>query len=141
MSFQVNGFSGPGKLAAPIVFIGFGVTAKDIGYDDYAGVDVKGKIVLALRRTPRFTNDAVGCDGPRKVQHGSFETKQSLATINGAAALILVNDESELAKGDQLMPFQATSRAPSTSNLPFVQLRRNLAEEIFVSSRGESLRS
>src|ERR1043166_4576619 len=38
--FQVSGLSGAGKVSAPIVFVGFGVKAGDIGYDDYAGVNV-----------------------------------------------------------------------------------------------------
>jgi hypothetical protein len=138
--FEVSGMSGAGKVSAPIVFVGFGATAKEIGYDDYAGIDVKGKIVLALRHTPRYSNAATPFDGPRKDQHAAFETKQALAAANGAAALILVNDEIELKGGDALMPFGATSRAGSTNSIPFVQLRRNVAEDIYGSGTTQSLR-
>ena len=63
-------------------------------------------------KTPRFTNDAVGFDGPRKMQHAGLETKQALAAVNGAAALILVNDASELAKkGDPLISYAELSGA------------------------------
>ncbi len=39
-------------VSAPVVFVGFGVTAPDQKYDDYAGVDVKGKIVAAIYGAP-----------------------------------------------------------------------------------------
>jgi len=40
------GLSGSGKVEGEVVFAGYGITAKDYGYDDYAGIDAKGKIVL-----------------------------------------------------------------------------------------------
>jgi len=39
-------------LTAPVVFVGYGITAPEIGYDDYAGLDAKGKIVLACFNAP-----------------------------------------------------------------------------------------
>jgi Peptidase family M28/PDZ domain/PA domain len=138
--FQVSGLSGSGKVAAPVVFVGYGVTAPAIGYDDYAGVDVKGKIVIALRKVPRWTSKDAPFDGSRKDQHADMENKQALATINGALALILVNDSSDLADGDKLIPYAQLSRGVATFSLPFVQLRRNLAEEMFTASVGLGLR-
>src|SRR5207253_9795118 len=41
--FQVLGLSGPGTVTAPLVFAGYGASAKDINYDDYRGIDVTGK--------------------------------------------------------------------------------------------------
>ena len=40
--------------AAPAVFVGYGISAPDLGYDDYAGIDVKGKVLLALRHAPDY---------------------------------------------------------------------------------------
>ena len=37
---------------AGLVFAGWGISAPEIGYDDYAGIDVKGKFVLCFRGTP-----------------------------------------------------------------------------------------
>src|SRR5262249_2198284 len=61
--FQVVGLSGSGKVLAPIVFAGYGATAKDVGYNDYEGIDVAGKVVLIVRKTPRFENKYVPFDG------------------------------------------------------------------------------
>src|SRR5579883_2508638 len=57
-------FSASGKLAGPVVFVGYGITAPEYGYDDYAGVDAKGKIVLMLRHEPQ-ENDASSVFGAR----------------------------------------------------------------------------
>ncbi len=44
--------SGSGKVTAEVIYIGYGVTAPELNYDDYKGVDVKGKIVLMEREVP-----------------------------------------------------------------------------------------
>ena len=46
------GLSASNQVEAELVFAGYGITAKDYGYDDYAGVDVNGKIVVVLRYEP-----------------------------------------------------------------------------------------
>ncbi|MBO2010293.1 M28 family peptidase [Hymenobacter negativus] len=38
---------------APVAFAGFGISAPELGYDDYAGLDVKGKVVMIVRGSPR----------------------------------------------------------------------------------------
>src|SRR5262249_34868159 len=49
--FQVIGLSGAGKADAPLVFAGYAITAKGIEYDDFKGIDVKDKIIVAIRKT------------------------------------------------------------------------------------------
>jgi len=44
--------SGSGEVTAEVVYVGYGATAPELGYDDYEGVDVKGKIVLMEREAP-----------------------------------------------------------------------------------------
>ncbi len=44
--------SGSGEITAEVVYVGYGVTAPELGYDDYASVEVKGKIVLMEREVP-----------------------------------------------------------------------------------------
>ena len=50
--FQVVGFAGNGKVTAPVVFAGYGISDKETDYDDFQGADVAGKIVVVLRKTP-----------------------------------------------------------------------------------------
>jgi len=49
--------SGSGEVTAEVIYVGYGATAPELGYDDYAGVDVKGKIVLMEREAPVSTDD------------------------------------------------------------------------------------
>jgi hypothetical protein len=46
-------FSSVGKFSGTVVFAGYGITAPEYHYDDYSGVDVKGKIVLVLATSRR----------------------------------------------------------------------------------------
>ncbi len=91
--FQTLALGGSGEFSAPLVFVGYGVTAPEAKYDDYAGVDVKGKVVLIVRKQPSQGNPHSplgGGDGPSK--HAFFSTKVANARKHGAAAIIFVND-------------------------------------------------
>ncbi|MBA3343006.1 MAG: hypothetical protein H0T48_14385 [Gemmatimonadaceae bacterium] len=65
-----GGFKRPVDITAPVVFAGFGVSAPELGYDDYAGIDVKGKIVLVFEHEPEETN-------PRSVFNGTGNTRHA----------------------------------------------------------------
>ncbi len=136
--FEVMGTSGSGKIAAPLVFAGYGVTASNINYDDFKGVDVAGKIVVVLRHTPRWSNKAVPFDGQHKDEHAALIRKQGLAEAAKAAAIILVNDQSEA--GDKLMSFNYIAGLASSAAIPSIQVRRSVLDAIMLSSTGMSLK-
>ncbi len=50
--FIPGGTSGSGEVKSEVVYVGYGVTAPELGYDDYAGVDVQGRILLMEREVP-----------------------------------------------------------------------------------------
>ncbi len=139
VDFQVMGISGSGKVTAPLVFAGYGATAKEIGYDDYNGLDLAGKIAVILRHTPRWNSKDVPFDGPRKDEHAALDRKQSLAESNKAAAVIVVNDQSEAPNGDALMPFERLRQAGS-STIPGLQMKRAVLDMIFQSALATTLR-
>ena len=69
-------------VTAPVVFAGFGITAPEFRHDDYAGLDVKGKIVAILTNAPTtFSSE------PR-AHYASSELKQRNAADHGAVALV-----------------------------------------------------
>ncbi|MBM3985581.1 MAG: M28 family peptidase, partial [Planctomycetes bacterium] len=82
-----------GEAEGPVVFVGYGIRDPEGGWDDYAGVDVKGKVVLALRKGPR-----VDVEGTRYAANGqgwgriTFAAKVNAAFLQGAAALLVAND-------------------------------------------------
>jgi hypothetical protein len=54
--FIPGGTSGNGEVTAEVIYVGYGVTAPELGYDDYSGIDVKGKILLMEREVPVSPN-------------------------------------------------------------------------------------
>lgn len=138
--FQVMGLSGTAKVSGPLVFAGYGATAKDIGYDDYKDFDVAGKIVVILRHTPRWSNGDLPFDGARKDEHASLDRKQALAETHKAAAVIVVNDITEGPGGDKLMPFDYLRLITTPSSIPALQMRRGILDTIFQSSLGSALK-
>lgn len=91
--FQVCSFGGAGKIDGELVFVGYGIVAKDAKYDEYANIDVKDKIVIVMRRNPQQSDPhgsfAVGHGISR---HAALTTKLSRAFTRGAKGVIFVND-------------------------------------------------
>ncbi|MGH7816877.1 MAG: PA domain-containing protein, partial [Candidatus Binatia bacterium] len=86
------GFSTNGKAQAPLVFAGYGITAKDYGYDDYAGIDAKGKVVLVLRfEPPPKGSKSPFRNSPNFSNHATLRTKANNARDHGAMGMILVD--------------------------------------------------
>ncbi len=118
----------------PIVFAGYGITAKDeslkLEYDDYAGVDVKNKAVLIIRREPQEDDAKSPFDGLRTTRFATFQHKATNAFQHGAAAVLLVNDRAEVkGKKDNLLRFDQPGSQPF-SNIPFVMITRELADQL-----------
>jgi hypothetical protein len=138
--FEPLGLSHAGKVTAPVVFAGYGVTGnKDLLYDDYQGLDAEDKVVIVLRDTPRGTNKYVSFDGQRRRQHASFTQKMVNAVKHKAAAILFVNDADTAATGDDLLGFGYTSLSGSPANLPAFHLRRSVLEAMLQGSAAADL--
>jgi hypothetical protein len=125
-------FSSSGTVSAPVVFVGYGITANEYHYDDYAGIDVKDKIVLMVRHEPQENDDKSVFLGKELTQHSTFAIKAVNAKMHGARAVILVNDAypHHTAAEDRLDTFgQATG--PTDSGVLFVQVKESTAEAWF----------
>jgi Peptidase family M28/PDZ domain/PA domain len=86
------GLSGSGKVESDLIFAGYGITAKDYGYDDYAGIDAKGKVVLVLRYEPPPKDDKSPFQkAPRYSNHATLRAKANNARDHGAVGIILVD--------------------------------------------------
>lgn len=85
-------FGASGKVDAGIVFCGYGIDAKGKNYQDFKGVDVKGKVAIIMRRTPGQKNPHGTFGGNQGRIYGSLRTKYRNAFKNGAAAVLFVND-------------------------------------------------
>jgi hypothetical protein len=106
--FTTLAIGSSGKVAAPLVFAGYGITATDLksgeqpfSYDDYAGIDVSRKVVIVLRKEPRQGDKNSPFGGKQPSEHAFFGRKISNAIDHGAAAVIFVNDSNEMASRNQ----------------------------------------
>jgi len=132
------GFSTSDKVAAELVFAGYGISAKDYGYDDYAGIDVKGKVVLVLRYEPPPKNDQSPFrKAPDYSNHSTLRTKANNARDHGAAGLILVDLNG---RGDDKAELISTlgSLSRGGNSLVAAQVKRR-ALEPWLERRGVSL--
>lgn len=86
--FIPGGTSGTGEVTAEVVYVGYGITAPELGYDDYMGVDVKGKIVLLEPEVPVSPREGA-LDQFRKWRPYSFhQYKLRNAASHGAKGMI-----------------------------------------------------
>ena len=97
------------KVDAEIVFVGYGISAADKGLDEYADIDVKDKIVLAFRGSPRDANAPAGRFVPTSAgdeasneawaRESTDRTKIQTAYNKGAAAILLFGVSPAPARG------------------------------------------
>ena len=77
---------------APVVFVGFGISSPADRWDDYKGLDVKGKVLLMLVNEPAPTSEEPELfDGPNLSQAGRWTYKFEEAARRGAAGVLLVH--------------------------------------------------
>ena len=88
------------RVVQPVVFAGYGISAPEMEYDDYAGIDVRGKVVMVLRYAP-------GGDDPagRFGRFLSERYKTATAAAHGAKAILFVSGPAT-DEIDRLIPFQ-----------------------------------
>jgi hypothetical protein len=77
-------------LSAPVVFAGYGITAPELGYDDYKNVDVKGKIVLIFDHEPQEDDAKSIFNGTGNTRYATTRVKLLTAQAHGAVAVLLV---------------------------------------------------
>ena len=132
--------SSEGSAIGPLAFAGYGITDAEHHYDDYANLDVKGKVVLVMRYEPitgdgksRFAtgNDEWSVDAtiPQKVQ---------TAVGHGAVGVILVNPPLHHEDDQGLIPF--SRRYPFGATLPVMQVTVDVADALVRPLSGDGLR-
>ncbi|MEP7071415.1 MAG: M28 family peptidase [Verrucomicrobiota bacterium] len=84
---------------SPVVFVGYGIVAPEYGWDDYKGVDVRGKTILMLINDPQIpdTADSSKLDekmfkGRAMTYYGRWTYKYEIAAEKGAAAAVIIHE-------------------------------------------------
>lgn len=77
-------------IDAPIVFVGYGIDAPEYKWDDYKGVDVKGKVLLVIVNEPPSTDDAF-FKGKALTYYGRWTYKYEEAARRGAVGVLIIH--------------------------------------------------
>ena len=122
--FITEPFSGNVKIKAGLVFVGYGISAPKLNYDDYDGIDVNGKIVIAMRYSPEYNNPHSDFD-----DFASLRKKAFTAREKGAIGIIFVNGFMPEDPEDKLTDFRY-DRAPGMPDFAAVHIKRNIIDAL-----------
>ena len=86
----VGGFHDDLEITAPLVFAGYGITAPGLHYDDYRGIDVKGKFVAVFEHEPQENDSHSPFNGTGNTRYATNRVKALNAQAHGAVALIVM---------------------------------------------------
>ncbi len=129
VDFLPHLFSDSGDVTADFVFAGWGISAPELGYDDYAGVDPAGKFVICFRGTPDRSE-------PGFVEHDHHRMRMLTAQERGAVGLYYIYEEvSANPNGDLIEGFlpaimteKTADRLLAASGVTVAALRQDLQE-------------
>lgn len=117
----MNGASAVDISNAPLVFLGYGVKAPERNWDDFKGVDLKGKIAVVLINDPDFEIGAGDFDGKGMTYYGRWTYKYEEGARQGAAGVLIVHETAPASYGWATV-------AGSNTNTMFDVVRQNPAE-------------
>ena len=130
----INDYVGVSARIAPrveakdteVVFVGYGIVAPEFGWDDYKGVDVRGKTVVMLINDPPIADSATGQLDPKifggraMTYYGRWTYKYEIAAAKGAAACLIVHET-----GPASYPFGVVVGSWTRENFEISALDRN----------------
>ncbi|HEV3484252.1 MAG TPA: M20/M25/M40 family metallo-hydrolase, partial [Vicinamibacterales bacterium] len=122
------GFSSPGSFSGPIAFVGYGIEAPPLGYRDYEGIDLKGKVALMLRYEPQERDDKSVFDGRRPSRWSALRYKAMQARERGAVAVVFVTGPLQ-DEGKDRLPLLANDGPESPAGIPVIQVKTSVAQK------------
>lgn len=105
-------------IRGPVVFAGFGITAPELNYDDYAGLDVRGKVVLIFDHEPQEDNAASIFSGKGNTRHAGAYVKVRTAQQHGATAVLLMPEPNRKHPSNEERRARIPGSAVRTGRLP-----------------------
>ena len=124
----------------PLVFVGYGVTAPERGWDDYKGVDVRGKMLVMLINDPDFDGPAeADFGGKAMTYYGRWTYKYEEAARRGAAGVMIIHETAPASYGWNTVKnsntnamFDIVRANPRSIHTPFESwIQRDVAARIF----------
>ncbi len=112
---------------AGIAFVGFGITSEEPAYDDYEGIDVAGKVVIILRKTPVQPENA---EKKFAEDLATLTSKINRAIEKKAAAVLLVNDATGSKDADDLVKFNFAGTRAKKEAPPVFHVKRSVIDQM-----------
>lgn len=85
-----GGYKSDLDITAPLAFAGYGITAPGVGYDDYRGLDARGKIVVVFEHEPQENDPKSRFGGTGNTRYATNRVKALNAQAHGALAIIVM---------------------------------------------------
>jgi Zn-dependent M28 family amino/carboxypeptidase len=138
----MNGQTSVNLANAPLLFVGYGVTAPERNWDDFKGVDVRGKLIVVLVNDPDFEGGEGDFGGKAMTYYGRWTYKYEEAARRGAAGVLVVHETAPASYGWNTVKnsntntmFDIVRQNPAASHTAFESwIQRPLAEQIFAAS-------
>jgi len=132
---------GSGEFDLPLAFLGYGITAPQEEYDDYDGIDARGKAVVLMRHEPQQDNPHSVFEGNQNSRHAALSRKIANASEHEAGGVIFINDAVavERHKDDALMAFDRAGDGSEARRIPILQIKRAALEPIVSRVMGKSM--
>jgi Tol biopolymer transport system component len=121
------GFSSAGPFSGPIAFAGYGIDATPIGYNDFSGIDLKGKVALMLRYEPQEKDDTSIFDGRKPSRWSAMRYKVLQARERGAVAVIFTTGPMQDEGKDKVPPL-VNDGPESPAGIPVLQVKTSVAQ-------------
>ncbi|MCA1654678.1 MAG: M28 family peptidase [Sphingomicrobium sp.] len=127
---------------APLLFVGYGVAAPERGWDDFKGMDVRGKILVELINDPDFEGGEGSFGGKAMTYYGRWTYKYEEAARRGAAGVMIIHETDPAAYGWNTVKnsntntmFDIVRPDPRAVHTPFESwIQRDVAKTIFAAA-------
>jgi Zn-dependent M28 family amino/carboxypeptidase len=134
-----NGQSQINIANAPLVFVGYGVSAPERNWDDFKGQDVRGKVIVVLVNDPDFEGGEGQFGGKAMIYYGRWTYKYEEAARRGAAGVMVVHETAPASYGwatvknsNTNVQFDIVRQNPAASHTPFeTWIQRDVAVQLF----------
>jgi Tol biopolymer transport system component len=122
------GFSSPGTFSGTIAFVGYGIDAPPLGYREFEGIDLKGKVALVLRYEPQERDENSIFDGRRPSRWSAMRYKTMKARELGAVAVVFVTGPLQ-DEGNDKIPALINDGPESPAGIPVIQVKTSVAQK------------
>jgi len=137
-----NGQTTVNLANAPLLFVGYGVTAPERNWDDFKGQDVRGKLLVVLVNDPDFEGGEGDFGGKAMTYYGRWTYKYEEAARKGAAGVLIVHETAPASYGWNTVKnsntntmFDIVRQNPASEHTALESwIQRPLAEQIFAAS-------